>query len=481
MGNCWSCGSPVGGLHYTFKCPACAETAVLKDISKSVIRQNDAMEILASGLSNMTNAVSSGLLKISDELSTLAGIIEGGFEELSWELQQQTEILLSIDQTLKTPSQTQAREWREMAEQLRKRGCLDEAEKWFLKSFEMSPLDYRTYIGLAFNYLRKNDFDEAEEILKKSFPHAPLGEKPKEIVELMDEKDRLKEIAKLIGEKMREITDENLRLIYYHFLNENQKKQKKEFFHFDYKSLSYELIGRIYSCRGDYKRAVTELRSAIDLTPDYPEGNYNYALYCIQSGMKSGWEDPLLCAISAQPGYFSVAWAERRFLPVRQELNKLLSGLLNEAYQNAAQAIRDAETKLAEAQCSIANAPNKAGCQHLINEFSILLTDAKSNLASKNYVKMLKVSAGAARAAKLFVEISQQAKDSIIAFNKERKRRLWEAIDKTVPKLIYLVAVIFVIMMFFGKKFGHEVAWSFILLGAIIGLGMIKFKLRKKY
>lgn len=171
MGNCWSCGAYVSGLRYVFTCPACTQTAVMRDIRKAVRGRESAMRMIASGLSNVADNVS----RVADELSNLAGIVQGGFDELNWELRQQTEVLLSIDQTLKTPSQTQAREWREMAEQLRSRDCFDEAEEWFLKALKMSPLDFRTYLGLAFNYLRKNDFDKAEGALTRSLPHAPQG------------------------------------------------------------------------------------------------------------------------------------------------------------------------------------------------------------------------------------------------------------------------------------------------------------------
>ncbi len=158
-----------------FTCPACTGIPVMEDIRKGITdgakAQERAMQMIASGLGNVANQVSG----VADELSTLAGIVQGGFDELNWELQQQTHILLSIDETLKSPSQTQAREWREMAEQLRSRDCLDEAEQCFLKSLEVCPLDFRTYVGLAMNFLRKNDFDKAEGILTRSFPHAPKG------------------------------------------------------------------------------------------------------------------------------------------------------------------------------------------------------------------------------------------------------------------------------------------------------------------
>ncbi len=390
MGECWSCGAQVGGLRYMFTCPACAETAVLKDIrngiSDGVEGQERAMQMIASGLSNVTDAVtqgtsdiydelssiSDGLSNISDALSNLAGIVQSGFDELKWELQQQTQVLLSIDQTLKTPSQTQAREWREMAEQLRKRGCFDEAIQWFLKSLEMSPLDFRTYVGLGMTYLRKNDFDKAEEVLKRSFPHAPHSSQ------------------------------------------------------FDYKSLSHRLIGRICACRSDYGRAAAELRLAIDLSPEYPEGNYDYTLYCVQSGKTAGWEEPLHRAISARPGYFNVAIVERRFAPARQELEKFLSGLLNEAYKNAGQAIHDAEAKFVEAQSAVANAPGHGSFERKVNEIVAMIATTKSDWVSKDYVKILKVPAGATRAAALSCQLTQETKEWAIEVRQEEERRQQE-------------------------------------------------------
>jgi Flp pilus assembly protein TadD len=164
MPRCFSCGSHVSALRFT--CPACEGVGIMRDARQGT---RDLAYIQQRGFEQLT----AGLSNITEELSNLAGVLEWGFEEIKWEQQQQTGVLLSIDHTLKNPSQTQAHEWRRMAEELSRRGCLSEAEQWFQKALAEDPLDYQTYIGLAMVYLRNNEFDKARDILEKSLPHAP--------------------------------------------------------------------------------------------------------------------------------------------------------------------------------------------------------------------------------------------------------------------------------------------------------------------
>ena len=434
MGECLSCGAPLnGGACYMFTCPACTGTAVMEDIRKGIRDVGDgqerAMQMIASGLSNVADKVSG----VANQLSTLAGIVQGGFDELNWKLQQQTQVLLSIDLTLKSPRQTKARELREMAEELRQRGELEKAEKFFLESLDWNPLDYRTYIGLAFNYLRKSDFDKeeevrkddfdkAEEVLIRSLPHAPKSDirtrssglpspswlarhcRPDNSIE-----EDFDEVVAQTGAVQggRTTLDREIQLLE-GLEAQEENLQMVQVSNFDYKSLSHRLIGRICACRGDYGRAAAELRLAIDLSPDYPEGNYDYVLYCVQSGTTSAWEEPLRRAITAQPGYLNVAWVERRFAPARQELESLLTGLLNEAYRNAGQAIQDGDTKFAEAHCTIADTLDAGRYEPRVNEIVALLATAKSDLASNDYVKMLKALADATKAVTLICSLVQQ-------------------------------------------------------------------------
>lgn len=166
MVRCWSCGTQVpGGLRYILTCPTC------DGIQESKRLRQELGSSEAKSLYEITEALTS----YSEGISELSSIIEWGFEELSWKIEQMTGVLRSIDKTLKTPSMTQANEWRQIAERLRERGVLDESEKFYLKSVETNPLDYRTYIGLGKTYLQSGNLDKARTFWEKSLPHAPKG------------------------------------------------------------------------------------------------------------------------------------------------------------------------------------------------------------------------------------------------------------------------------------------------------------------
>lgn len=172
MARCWSCGAEIpGGLHprYWFTCPNCAQVEEIQTLRREA----------SNNLAELARIQEHGLETLSDRLSEVATVIEWGFEEIRWELQQQTDVLRSIDHTLKTPSETQANEWRSMAEELRRRGVLDKSEELFLKVLNMNPLDYRIYVGLALTYLQMNQFDKARSWLEESLPHAPRLPAPK--------------------------------------------------------------------------------------------------------------------------------------------------------------------------------------------------------------------------------------------------------------------------------------------------------------
>ena len=172
MAKCWTCGTHVNGYSYT--CSSCQSLTELKRFRQEINLQGidisegiDYMaQIQQEGFEALQDALSSGL-------SEIASAIEWGFGEISWQLQQQTDVLRSIDHTLRTPSETKAKEWRLQAEELRRRGILEESEEFFLKALNEYRLDYRIYIGLAETYLQMNQFDKAKVLLEKSLSHAP--------------------------------------------------------------------------------------------------------------------------------------------------------------------------------------------------------------------------------------------------------------------------------------------------------------------
>jgi len=436
-----------------FTCPACTEIAVLKDIRGGVDGQQRAMQMIASGMGDVAKVLSTGMSRISDELSTLASIVQGGFDGLKWELEQQTQILLSIDATLKTPSQTQAREWREMAEQLRARGCFDEAQQWFQKSLEMSPLDFRTYVGFAMTFLQKNDFDEAEKMLTRSLLHAPKGRpisgrRTSNERRFTIDQEVEDELAFPDNDEDSDETDDELDSLLAEM--DEPEAPTRQVAVFDYKSLSHRLIGRIWACRGDYCRAASELRQAVTLSPEYTEGNYDYALYAVQSGEADHWDTSLRRAIDNQPGYFGVVVAERRFSPAEQQVSTLLSGLLNEARRHAAQTVQAAENNLAAARNTVAQTPDPRAHQKSVNYIARRLTAAKQQSTSGDYVTVLKAAPLANEVAALSKSLTQTATEQASEFSAEQQRRKKNAL-MVIPQAI---AWILAGGLFVGVVFG---------------------------
>lgn len=296
MAKCWTCGTHVSGYRYT--CSACESLNEIKNLQKTVKSYGKGLDYIAKiqqeDFQRLNDTLSSGL-------SEIASAIEWGFGEISWQLQQQTDVLKSIDYTLKTPSEARANEWRLHAEELRRRGVLEESEEFFLKALNEYRLDYRIYVGLAETYLQMSQFDKAKVFLEKSLPHAPKRE-------------------------------------------------------IDYRSYSYRLIGHIHACEENYSDAMTILRTSIELSPTYEDGHYDYAQYCAQMRNIETCFFSLQKAILAKPLYWYLAQKERNFDTVKGEVEKLLSNISTEAYHRAEDTIAKSESVLKQAHKSVSEA-----------------------------------------------------------------------------------------------------------------------------
>ncbi|MCI5144514.1 MAG: tetratricopeptide repeat protein, partial [Candidatus Electrothrix sp. AR3] len=290
MSKCWTCGTHVSGYRYT--CAFCQTLTELQNLQKTAAsysrNTSNYFDYIAQIQQNGFVALNNTL---STETSAIASAIEWGFGEISWQLQQQTDVLRSIDHTLKTPTETKANEWRLHAEELRHRGVLEESEEFFLKALDEYRLDYRIYVGLAETYLQMNKFDEARIFLKKSLPHAPTKE-------------------------------------------------------IDYKSYSYRFIGHIYACEGDYEQAISVLQSSIELSPNYKEGHYDYAQYCAQTKKTEACIASLQEAIRSKPLYWYLARKEKNFDPIGTEIEHFLANINIAASHRAKDAIYTAEGAL---------------------------------------------------------------------------------------------------------------------------------------
>jgi tetratricopeptide (TPR) repeat protein len=242
----------------------------------------------------------------------LASALEWGFTDLCWKVEQQTEVLKDIDNTLKTPSETQANEYRKMAEELQNRGVLDEAEEFYSKALELNRLDFRIYIGLAETLLRVNRFHQARQVLEKSLPHAP-----KVAFELLDEPHET-----LIS---------------------------------DWRSYSLRLIGHIDACAGDYRQAAASLSSAIEFSPFYAEALYDYAQYTARISEAASSIASLERAIRLNPLYWYLPQRQKVFSGIKGELKALLNSLRRDALRNAEEAIQACQNEIDRLGRTVAN------------------------------------------------------------------------------------------------------------------------------
>ncbi|MCL0064228.1 tetratricopeptide repeat protein [Dehalococcoidia bacterium] len=274
------------------------------------------------------------------------------FEEIKWQLQQQTDILQSIDHTLKTPSETQANEWRRMAEELRRRGVLDKSEELFLKAVNLNPLDYRIYVGLAQTYLQMNQFDKAKRWLEESLPHAPHCGKRQmrgevSIADLVVDWNGAEELV-VVGYEDEKEDEKRVQ----EYFDETLKKQVVT----DYRSYSYRLIGHIHACEENYDQAVAVLQLALELSPNYEDAHYDYAQYCAMAGKKKDCLDSLRKAIMLKPFYFYLAPSERNFAPLRKEVQELLDLLKTETSNKAKEFVFKSEEMLRQSEAAISEA-----------------------------------------------------------------------------------------------------------------------------
>jgi tetratricopeptide (TPR) repeat protein len=237
-------------------------------------RTEDAIYRLEDAISNIAEIHKNGFAEVKDEISSgftmLADTLKWGFDNIAWELSQQTKVLNSIDFALNNPAITKAIEWRKIAENLRKVGNIDKSERFFLQALDEYPLDYRTYFGIALTCLEANKITKAMEYLEESLLYAPNIES------------------------------------------------------FDYKSYSYRLMGHVEYSQENYTKAVEYLNRSIDYTPGYDYGYYDLARCLSKLKDAAGSLKTLKKAILINPQLFTTAENDEEFIDIRSSVTSLL-------------------------------------------------------------------------------------------------------------------------------------------------------------
>jgi tetratricopeptide (TPR) repeat protein len=268
MATCWTCGGWVSEFSYT--CTGCASVAGIQGLRQDVAFGT---AVQAIGFARLTSAVEQLEGAVTRGLDKVANAIIWGVEDIKWHLQQTQETLKQIDDTLRTPTQTQSNEFRLMAEQLAERGVLDEAQEFYEKALDLNRLDYRTYVSLAMVLLRRNNYQPAISVLERSLPHAPPS------------------------------YDRHLR---------------------DLRSYSLRLIAHIHTCTDNHEAALEALRQAIQLSPTYHEAHYDYAKCSSLLHQPDECGKSLQVAIELEPFYWSLSRRDRAFVNAAGTVKRLL-------------------------------------------------------------------------------------------------------------------------------------------------------------
>jgi len=372
MVRCWTCSTKneitTGDEYVCDSCDKIADQIVsLQKIERDKIsRIDDLIYLQKNGFDSMAGG-----------MSEIASAIEWGFTELNWELQQQTRVLKEITAILKMPSETKANEWRQMGEELRRRGGYGEAVKFFSKSMKANPLDYRTYVGLGETHLRMRMFSDAKKYFERSLPHAP-----------------------------------------------------NNFF----KSYSLRLIGRIYYCREDYRNAVQSLKEAVELSPNYTEALYDLAQYHAVRGDAKNSLPLLRTVIKQNSFYFYLSEREKNFNSIRREITQQLEEIKEDAHKDVQDIISSAKDALKDSEKSFNQLQVKKENKKIWNHLEL----ATEKVSSKDYKSILEAKP---IARKVFdsAQAAKDRVPQVIKLQKVRYNRYKLLSFSTVLHLLFLV------------------------------------------
>lgn len=304
MARCWTCGTYTPDPSYS--CGTCLQLTALREVRDAAHAASiDSAEQLGA-IADLHRKTHDTLLHGFDQLSQS---LEWGFSSLLWSIDQQTEVLQSIDKTLKTPGQTQADELRIIGEGLRQRGDPNAATTFFLNALTLNPLDYRIYLGLAHAYFELSRFDEADQVLLSSLPHAPRKG-------------------------------------------------------FDYRSVTYRLMGRIRFCNEQYRGAVEQLRHAVLVEPKNAKAFYDLAQYSSCTALEQECVTTLRAAIERDPNFWYAARVEPLFAPFRPQVDAALQAMLSAPLARAEKDFQEAQKSITASQTGVNECKRLADALH---------------------------------------------------------------------------------------------------------------------
>ncbi len=301
--TCWTCGAQ--SVAFTHRCIHCEQLLATQQLDEHVTliggNVESQLKVLAreaksahqdlrdasDGLDHLKQSAAVGNLiefaqlqvlrdlseKLPKAIARVESAVRWACEQLIWHIEQQTEVIRSIDETLKTPVQTRANEWRVMADILRERGALNESVEFYEKSVAESPLDFRTYVGFAEALIQLGQADRALSVLTLSLPHAPRN---------------------MEGELS------------------------------DWRSHSLRTIAHIHHCQGSHEKELKCLQQAVTFSPRYQSARYEMVVAAAECQQLPGAIEILEELVHQSDLYFEMTRCQPEFRSYRDDLTPVL-------------------------------------------------------------------------------------------------------------------------------------------------------------
>jgi hypothetical protein len=226
-------------------------------------------ERIAAGI----DAVTFGVQRVAKGIYELKSAFEWGISEVVWQIEQNREVLKSIEEGIWSPFDAQARNRKKQAQEAYEYGWIDEAEEYFLESEKIVKTDFSVHISLGMIYLfHKIEKEKALTYFEKAAKYA----KPKST------------------------------------------------FHTSYAILRQALIKFDFGKVNEAEKLSSE---AIELCPDFAEALYQNSQYNAQLSNKKKSLWALNKAIQLDKYYALKASNDTMFDPIRSEMDKLFIGI----------------------------------------------------------------------------------------------------------------------------------------------------------
>jgi len=263
----------------------------LQSIDKIVSVQRDVAERIVDIGSEIGGEIGSAIYELADAFRF-------AHAEEMWYAEKQLEVLTGIHDMTKNRRATEADELYRQGRYSLSVGRLDDALISFKDAVELYKGDYRVRIAMGHTYIGKDDLPNALECFSAAYDYARTNY---------------------------------------------------------YKSFALLLIARAKYCMGKIEEATKDAKRAVELSPDYAEAHYQYAVLRsskVAEEIKMSDQEiaiiirSLRKAIERDKNYFVKAKIDKNFDSIRSEVDVLLKEILQEKKVKAEQAILKAESKI---------------------------------------------------------------------------------------------------------------------------------------